>query len=147
MNKFVLYAFVLLLGILSALINSANGLLASNIGLLESIFIVHLIALIASIIYYVLLEKNKSRSIIKIIRTKPYLILGGFIGSFVVLVISYSVQHIGVLLVSTALVVGQFLLSFIIDTKGLFGFTKVPLTRRKIFSIVIMLIGVAFLSI
>ena len=149
MNKtaFKLYTIIFIMGIFSAMINSANGILADRLGLLESVAIVHTIGFVMSILYFIILEKDKKRSVLKIIKTKPYLLLGGFIGSFAVVSISFSVQHIGVFLVSTALIAGQFICSFIIDTNGLFGFDKVPLTKQKLSSILIMLVGITLLSI
>lgn len=142
-----LYSIIFVMGAIGALINSANGILANKLGLLESVVIVHTIGLLMSLFYFVTLEKNKKKSILKVVKTKPYLLLGGFLGSFAVVSISFSVQHIGVFLVSTALVAGQFICSFIIDVNGLFGFEKIPLTKRKLSSIFIMLVGITLLSI
>lgn len=149
MNKELIriYIMVLILGIFSALINSANGILAGHLGLLESVLIVHIIGLFMSTIYYIFLDKNKKKSLLAIAKKKPYLMLGGFVGYFAVVSISFSVQHIGVFLVSTALVAGQFICSFFIDVNGLFGFEKIPLSKRKILSITVMLIGITLLSI
>ena len=148
MNKELIkiYTMVLILGIFSALINSANGILARHLGLLESVLLIHLIGLIMSTIYYVFLDKNKKKSLFSTIKKKPYLILGGFVGYFAVVSISFSVQYIGIFLVSTALVAGQFICSFFIDINGLFGFEKIPLSKRKILSITVMLIGIILLS-
>lgn len=146
MNKVMLYTVIFIMGIITATINSANAVLASKVGLLESVVVVHVIGLIMSSIYFLLLEKNKKQSLIQVVITKPYLVLGGFIGSIAVVSISYSVQYIGVFLVSTALVAGQFILSFIIDVNGLFGFEKVPLTKKKLLSISIMIVGIILLS-
>lgn len=141
-----LYFLIFIMGIFTASINSANGLLAGKVGLFESVIVVHIIGLCMSTLYFITLEKDKRRSILTVIKTKPYLILGGFIGSFAVVSISYSVQIIGVFLVSTALVAGQFICSFFIDINGWFGFEKVPLTKRKLVSITLMMVGVMLLT-
>jgi len=146
MNKNILYIIIFIMGIITATINSANSMLADKVGLFESVLVVHLIGLTTSIIYYVFLEKDKKQSLMKVIKEKPYLILGGFIGSFAVVSISFSVQQIGVFLVSTALVAGQFVFSFIIDMKGWFGFEKVQMNKQKIASIILMLVGVMLLT-
>lgn len=146
MNKFALYALIFVMGIITANINAANGIFASKVGLLESVLVIHLIGLTMSSIYFLFLEKNKKRSALSLIKTKPYLLLGGFIGSFAVVSISFAVQEIGVLLVSTALIAGQFIFSFVIDMKGWFGFDKLELTKSKVASIIIMIAGVTLLS-
>ena len=147
MNKFALYALIFVMGIITANINAANGIFATKVGLLESVLVIHLIGLTMSSIYFLFLEKNKKRSALALLKTKPYLLLGGFIGSFAVVSISFAVQNIGVLLVSTALIAGQFIFSFVIDMNGWFGFDKLELTKSKVASIIIMIGGVALLSI
>lgn len=147
MNKISLYLLIFVMGIITANINAANGILADKIGLLESVLIIHLIGLCMSTLYFLLLEKDKKRSALALIKSKPYLLLGGLIGSFAVVSISYSVQNIGVLLVSTALIAGQFIFSFIVDMKGWFGFEKVQLTKSKLASIILMIVGVTLLTI
>lgn len=146
MNKKTLYILILIMGLITATINSANGILADKVGLFESVLVVHIIGTIVSIIYYILFEKNKDHSVLKLALKKPHLILGGFIGSFAVVSISYSVQNISVLIVSTALIAGQFIFSFFIDINGWFGFEKVTLTKRKILSLALMLGGVFLLA-
>lgn len=143
MNK--LYIVIFIMGIMTASINAANGLLADHIGLLESVLIIHGIGLIISTIYFVFLNKNRM-PLLPVLKSKPYLFIGGFIGSFAVVSISFSVQNIGVFLVSTALVAGQFLFSFFIDANGWFGFDKVPITKKKLLSITLMIVGVGLIS-
>ncbi len=146
-KRYILYAIILIMGMITASINLANGLLADHIGLLESVVVIHIIGLIMSILYYLILEKNKKEKTLGIIKTKPYLILGGLLGSVAVVSVSFTILKIGVLLMSTAMIAGQFIFSFVIDAKGLFGFEKVPLTKKKILSIIIMLVGITLLTI
>lgn len=146
MNKSLLMITIFVMGMITASINSANSILSSYIGLLESTVFVHLVGLCVSTLYFIILEKDKKQSLLNVIKTKPYLILGGFVGSIAVVSISYAVQEIGVFVVSTALVAGQFIISFLIDVNGWFGFKKVPLTKRKILSISIMLLGIVLIT-
>lgn len=145
-STILLYFVIFIMGLITASINSANGLLAGHIGLLESVVVIHLIGLVVSSLYYLLLEKNKKRSLLKVVKSRPYLILGGFIGSFAVVSISFAVQSIGVFLVSTALISGQFIFSFFVDLNGWFGFEKVPMTKKKLLSISLMGLGVILLT-
>lgn len=144
-KKSVLYMVIFFMGILTASINTANSLLANQIGLIESVLLIHLIGSFVAICYYVFLDKNKKKDLVDLIKRKPYLITGGAIGAFAVVSISYSIQHIGVFLVSTALIAGQFILSFFIDIKGWFGFEKLPLTKEKIGAITLMCFGLVLL--
>lgn len=146
MNKKILFPLIVFMGILTASINGANGILANQVGLLESVLLIHFIGSIFSILYYIFLEKNKKKDIVALFKTKPYLFLGGFIGAFAVVSISFAVQNIGVFLVSTALIAGQFILSFVIDLKGWFGFDKLPITKEKIMAILLMCFGLVLLT-
>lgn len=148
MNKnYSLYLVIFIMGIITAAINGANGLLADQIGLFQSVVIIHVIGTVISILYYLLLDKKDSGKVINLLLRKPLLFTGGAIGAFAVVSISFAVQNIGVFLVSTALIVGQFIFSFVIDLKGWFGFEKLPLTKEKISALALMAAGVFLLLI
>jgi bacterial/archaeal transporter family-2 protein len=69
-------------------------------------------------------------------------ILGGLAGGFFVLSQGLVGGLIGVALFSVAVVTGQTLGSVVIDSRGLFGVTKMPLTPPRIIGTVIVLFGV-----
>jgi len=69
-------------------------------------------------------------------------ILGGLAGGFFVLSQGLVGGIIGVALFSVAVVTGQTLGSVVIDSKGLFGATKMPLTPPRIIGSLIVLLGV-----
>lgn len=69
-------------------------------------------------------------------------ILGGLAGGFFVLSQGLVGGVIGVALFSIAIVTGQTLGSVAIDSRGLFGVTKMPLTAARIVGTVIVLLGV-----
>jgi transporter family-2 protein len=69
-------------------------------------------------------------------------ILGGLAGGFFVLSQGLVGGIIGVALFSVAVVTGQTLGSVIIDSRGLFGATKMPLTPPRLVGSLIVLLGV-----
>lgn len=76
-------------------------------------------------------------------RTLPWwAILGGVAGAFFVLSQGLVAGVIGVALFSVAVVTGQTLGSVVIDSRGLFGATKMPLTPPRFFGAVVVLVGV-----
>ena len=76
-------------------------------------------------------------------RTLPWWsILGGLAGGFFVLSQGLVGGIIGVALFSVAIVTGQTLGSVVIDSRGLFGATKMPLTASRIIGSLIVLLGV-----
>jgi bacterial/archaeal transporter family-2 protein len=76
-------------------------------------------------------------------RTLPWwAILGGLAGGFFVLSQGLVGGIIGVALFSVAVVTGQTLGSVVIDSKGLFGASKMPLTLPRIIGSLVVLSGV-----
>ena len=76
-------------------------------------------------------------------RTLPWwAILGGLAGGFFVLSQGLVGGIIGVALFSVAVVTGQTLGSVVIDSKGLFGAVKMPLTPARFFGALVVLAGV-----
>lgn len=126
--------------------NVVNGSLASNIGVLESSCIIHLIGMIPSFILFVMYDRKKAHNWKRVFKEKPYSFCGGFIGVIMVALISILVLKIGAFLTAISLIAGQFILSYIIDTKGLFGFKKIKITFRKKMSLVMLIMGVAIMS-
>lgn len=110
MNRnYSLYLIIFVMGIMTAAINGANGILADEIGLFQSVVIIHMIGTLISILYYLLLDQKNSGKVFSLLVKRPLLFTGGAIGAFAVVSISFAVQNIGVFLVSTALIVGQFI--------------------------------------
>jgi bacterial/archaeal transporter family-2 protein len=76
-------------------------------------------------------------------RTLPWwAILGGLAGGFFVLSQGLVGGIIGVALFSVAVVTGQTLGSVVIDSRGLFGASKMPLTAPRLVGSLIVLVGV-----
>ncbi|MBN2794207.1 MAG: DMT family transporter [Clostridia bacterium] len=144
MNK-KLYLIILVMGVFTATINGANAQLANHLGLLPSVLMIHLIGLSTSLLYFRWFNKGKYVSVRTILKKQPYLLLGGFIGSFAVVLISYQVQQVGVFLVSTGIIAGQFLASFFIDHFGWFGFEKVKMGKQQFIAMAMMSSGVCCL--
>jgi len=145
-KKVGLYLIIFVMGGMSAVMNSSNGFLSGYIGLIESVLFVHLVGLVMATILFITLGKKERNSIIEVFKRKPYIFLGGVIGSVAVISVSYGIQNIGVFLVSMGLITGQFFSSLIIDFNGLFGFKKVRITKAKVASVVVMALGVIMIS-
>ena len=66
-------------------------------------------------------------------------IIGGLLGSFFVMVQVIVVPKIGVSTTFIAVIVGQIILSVVIDHFGLFGGTRFPIDKQKALAILLML--------
>lgn len=126
--------------------NVINGRLALGVGIIESSFMIHVIGMIPSAILFYLYDRKKTHRWKTVIKEKPYAYCGGIIGVIMVSLISILVMKIGAFLTGITLIAGQFILSYIIDTNGLFGFEKIQVTMKKKISLFILLFGVAIMS-
>jgi len=147
MSKNKLYLIIFVMGCMGAVMNSANGYLSAEIGLVQSSLFVHSAGLVVSFLLYKILDKRGNDHIMSLIKAKPYLFLGGVLGAFAVVTVSVGIIEIGVFSTSMALIAGQFISALIIDYFGWFGFEKVEFNKYKVTSIGLMIIGVVLLSI
>lgn len=127
-----------LLGILSGIVlaymNYINSKLGTVYGNNISLVIIHLVGLICIIPFCI-----KGITVIKGIPLWCY--LGGAIGILTILFCNTSIAVLGVTVQMAISLLGQTLSSVVIDHFGLFGFEKYPLTKNKMISIVLIIIG------
>ncbi len=129
-----------LLSIISGMIIAYMNYINSKLGLVYgnnlSLVIIHLVGLICLIPFCI----NK----VTIIKGIPlWCYLGGAIGILTILFCNTSIPVLGVTVQMAISLLGQTLSSITIDHFGLFGFKKYPLTKHKMMSIVLIIIGTA----
>lgn len=129
-----------LLSIISGMIIAYMNYINSKLGLVYgnnmSLVIIHLVGLVCIIPFCI-----KGFTVIKGIPLWCY--LGGGIGILTIIFCNSSIPILGVTIQMAISLLGQTLSSVVIDHFGLFGFTKYPLTKNKVISIVLILIGTA----
>jgi len=130
-------------GIMMAIQGSINAVLFKKIGLWETIFFVHLTALI--IVFFILIFKN-SKINFSAFNTIPwYLYLGGIIGIAITYGVTKSIPELGVANATTSIISGQVLTATLIDHMGLPGIEKIPFTWLKVLGIIFLSLGVRLL--
>ena len=134
--------FIILIGLAGGLAVGIQGPLASmltqKLGVLESVFIVHLGgALIALIPMFVLGSRlGEWRSV-------PWYAFGtGVFGLVVIGAISYMIPRVGAAAAVTTLVAGQLLVSAALDHFGLLGATERALDAPRLFGLGVVFVGV-----
>lgn len=144
MNKKCLNIFpmLIIMGIMTTLMNFLNSVLATETGLYYSGLIIHIVGLFISFILFIMFEKKEYKSWSSILKENPIIFLGGVIGAAAVLLVSYCINNIGMFATTVTLIAGQFLISFLIDSKGWFGFDKVKITLNKKIAVVFMCFGI-----
>ena len=124
-------------GVMMALQGSLNGAMGKIVGMLEGNFIVHVIALAAVAI--LLFVWGLGKGDLHRIREIPwYLYLGGLINVAIIYAVMFSIAKVGAGPATTAILVGQILMSLIIDSFGLFGLEKLPFTWYRIAGVALM---------
>lgn len=149
MNKFNngLLPLLLLMGLMNSVLVLVNGLLAQHTDLYLAGLIVHIVGFIPALIFFLIFDKDKLQHWRSTFSREKRIFLGGFMGSLILIISAFCMAQVGVFITSIAMVAGQFVLSVIIDTYGLFGFHRVKLSLRKVTAISIIVIGIVLISI
>ncbi|HEX2696938.1 MAG TPA: DMT family transporter, partial [Anaerolineales bacterium] len=135
--------FIILIGLAGGVAVGLQSPLASlisqRLGLLESVFIVHIGGAIIALIPLLILSGGKLAQW----RTVPWYALGaGIFGLIVIGAISYMIPRVGVAAAITTIVAGQLLVGTILDHFGLFGTEQRLLDPTRIFGLAVVLVGV-----
>ena len=134
---------VVLLGLLGGLAVGLQGPLASlmtqRLGLLESIFIVHLGGALAVTVPLLL----RGGGSLGEFRSVPWYALGtGLMGLVILSAVSYTIPRVGVAPTVTLIVAGQLALGVVLDHFGLLGAEVRHLDAQRLIGIVVLFIGV-----
>ena len=135
--------FVILFGLVGGIAVGLQGPLASlmsqKIGVLESVFYIHLGGALAALIPLIFYGgRNLSRW-----RELPWYVLGaGALGLVVISAMSYMVPRIGVAPATVMIVAGQLFVGVILDHYGLLGAHPRPLDSARVLGLLLVFLGV-----
>lgn len=127
-----------LCGLIVTVMSIFNGQLSDHFGIYVSTVLIHMIGLCTMII--VLLIKQKRISFHN--RVLPVLYLGGVVGVFTVVFQVFSISSIGVALLTALGLLGQMLMSILLEYKGWFGTMKRKMNKVQLLSLVIVVVGI-----
>lgn len=134
MNMFL----ALLSGVIVTLMLAMNGQLSDQFGLYLSTLIIHTVGFVT--IFIVCVYKKFS---INLKQGVPwYLYMGGVIGIFTVLFNNATIGAIGASLVSALGLLGQLGASIVLEHKGWLGSVRSAITKEKLLSLLIILVGI-----
>jgi bacterial/archaeal transporter family-2 protein len=134
--KFILPLLALIGGMALAAQGQINGGLGKKIGVIESSFMNFAVGTL--VLLFILLFFGSGN--ISAVSTVPkWQIIGGLLGAFFVMMQVIVVPKIGVSTTFIAVIVGQIILSVVIDHFGLFGGTRFPIDKQKALAILLML--------
>ncbi|MGO3049830.1 EamA-like transporter family protein [Staphylococcus casei] len=142
MNKFVFYIIAIIAGIFLSTEGAIYAVLGDHIGKLESSLYNFSIGSIILGIALLFLGKG---SLSYTIKAPKWELTGGALGVIYLTVLVISIPLIGVGLAMGSVVVGQMIMSAIIEHFGLLGSEKRPLRIEKIVAIILMIIALTLI--
>ena len=140
MNAIVLVILVALAGgVAVALQSPLASMLSQRLGILGSIFIVHIGGALLSLLLLLLFGWGKLGEW----RSVPwYVLCAGFFGVVVIAAVSYTIPRVGVAASVITIVAGQLAVSTFLDQYGLLGTEVRPLEPSRIVGLVVVMLGV-----
>jgi len=126
-------------GVAVGLQSPLASLISQRLGLLESVFIVHIGGAIVALIPLLILGGGKLAQW----RSVPWYALGaGIFGLIVIGAISYMIPRVGVAAAITTIVAGQLLVGMLLDQYALLGATGRALDLTRLLGMGVVLLGV-----
>ncbi len=134
---------VILVGLVAGIAIGLHGPLSSiinqRLGLIESLFIVHLGGLIAALIPFLIIGGGR----IADWRSVPWYTLGiGSFGLVVVGAVTYMIPRVGASATVVILVAGQLLVGVLLDHFGLLEVTVRPMDIKRVIGLSVVFVGV-----
>jgi transporter family-2 protein len=126
-------------GIAVGLQSPLASMLSQRLGVLESIFIVHLGGAVFALLPLLFLSGGRLGQW----RSAPWYALGaGFFGLIVIAAVSFTIPRVGVAAAITTVVAGQILMSTVLDHFGWLGATIRPLDAPRLLGLAVVMLGV-----
>ncbi len=114
------------------------GILGHRVGVMESVFIIHLGGLVLSALILVFMRGGN----IGVWKSVPwYVLTSGFYGVIILAAYSFAIPRVGMAATITLAITAQLLLGAILDHYGLLGSVQHPLDLRRILGIVVLFGG------
>lgn len=142
MNKLIFYIIAIIAGVFLSTEGAINAVLGNQIGKLESSLYTFIIGSIILGVALLFLGKGKLSYAVS---APKWELTGGILGVTYLTALVISIPLIGTGLAMGSVVVGQMVMSAVIEHFGLLGSEKHPLRMEKIVAIVLMIIALALI--
>jgi transporter family-2 protein len=132
----------LLAGLAGAVQAAVMGRLGGRVGVLEALAFASVLqaALTAAILLAV---RQSAGGYAASFRQPAWLWLGGAMGAFIVLTVTFATPRVGTAATIGTLVAGQLAMAVAIDRFGLFGFERIPVSAPRAIGVVLLAVGAA----
>lgn len=139
-------ALAIVLALLAGLAGSVQaavmGRFGSRIGIFEALAFSSAVQAALTAVVLVGLRQSAS-GYSAATRQPPWLWLGGVMGGFIVLTVTFATPRIGTTATIGLLIAGQFAMSLLIDRFGLFGFAQIGISWPRALGVVLLAAGAA----
>ena len=127
MQAWLFLGVAALAGVFMAVQGAMNGALGKIIGVLEGNFLLHVVGLtVAALLLFVFGLGNGSFA--RMPEAPWYLYLGGLLNVAIIYGVMFSIAKSGAGNATAAIIAGQLAMALLIDSLGLFGLQKTPLS-------------------
>ncbi|WP_411347375.1 DMT family transporter [Paenibacillus sp. WLX2291] len=138
MTKLLIYAAAVIAGMSLSIEAAIGGALGEHIGELESTYYIFIIGAMATFLVTLFFGKGNLKQIFTVPRWN---LTGGLLGVVYLGLLVISVTLIGVGVSVTAVIVGQIVMSIIIEHFGLLGAERIPLNKNRLAAVVLLAVS------
>ncbi len=137
--------FGILIALLSGMLMSIQGVFNTEVTKQTNIWLsstfVQLVAFVLCFIAWFLVGRQASfTSLFKI--DKKYMLLAGVLGAFITFTVVLGMSFLGPAKATILIVTAQLIASYLIELLGWFGTEKVDFQWKKLFGVIIIIIGI-----
>ncbi|MBM6628496.1 DMT family transporter [Mammaliicoccus vitulinus] len=136
--KVFIYIIAILAGSVLSFESAIYGKLGENIGQLETSFYNFLMGTLILGILVLFFGKGEMSFVPK---APKWSLLGGILGVIYLTVIVVSVPFVGVGITMTAVIIGQLIMSMVVEHFGWLGIERTRVNKEKIFAVIAMVIA------
>lgn len=138
MNKLFFVILMIISGWMFGTQSSINGALGKRIGVYESSFFSFLLGTIVLLILVIIFGKGNLPGVLEAPRWQ---LIGGILGVFIVTSMIIAVPNIGVASAVFSIMLGQIMISMVIDHFGLFNAPIIPFDLLRFTGVILMIAG------
>lgn len=141
--RFIAYVFALLAGMALSFEGAIYGELGKSIGKLETSFYNFIVGAIILGLLWLFFGKGNLQYVVK---APKWSLLGGVLGVVYLTAIVISIPFVGVGITMVAVILGQLIMSMVIEHFGWLGTNKVKINREKILAVISMMIALILVN-
>ncbi|CAM4055896.1 DMT family transporter [Lederbergia lenta] len=142
MAKLIYIIISILGGMLAGIQAPVNGELGKKIGTFEGALFSFFIGTLFLTFIVLFFGKGQMSGISAV---PKWQLVGGFIGAIFVMTIIIAVPHLGVALTILSAIIGQVLISMVIDHFGFFGVEVIPINWNRVIGLILMFTALFFI--